>query len=199
MLIRANVKCLPIPDNSIDLIFTDPPYPRQYLSCYHWLAQEAARVLKPGGFVLAMCGGVYLNQIFRMFDDAGLTFYWKYEMYMPGEEHSHVHPNRNPYVKVRVESKPILAYSKGVAVPYASTVSLFNSGGRDKRYHYWGQDVVSARYCIARFSRPYAWVLDPFIGGGTTAVACYQLGRRFICGDLDWKALTTTATRLKTL
>src|SRR5205814_2191015 len=40
-----------IPDNSIDLIFTDPPYDRDSLSLYEWLAEFAARALKPGGFL----------------------------------------------------------------------------------------------------------------------------------------------------
>lgn len=36
-----------IPDGSVDLIFTDPPYPKEYHYCYEWLAYEAVRVLKP--------------------------------------------------------------------------------------------------------------------------------------------------------
>ena len=135
----------------------------------------------------------------RFFDEAKLTFYWKYEMYMDGPETSRVRPQRreHPEIDIRVNAKPILAYSKGQALPPNSTITMFRSGGRDKRYHRWGQDVVSARYCITSFSRPGDLVLDPFIGGGTTAVACEQLGRRWICGDLDSMALATTAKRLK--
>ena len=33
-----------IPDESVDLIFTDPPYPREFLPLYGWLAETAARV-----------------------------------------------------------------------------------------------------------------------------------------------------------
>ena len=196
MLFRANVQRLPLPHNSVDLIFTDPPYLRQYLECYHWPAQEAKRVLKPRGFVLALCGGLYLNRIFRYFDEAGLTFYWKYEMYMASEQTSRVRPQGNPDISIRVNSKPILAYSKGVALPPLSTLNMIRSGERDKRYHQWGQDVATARYFVAHFSRPGDMVLDPFIGGGTTAVACQQAGRRWIGGDLDGHALTTTQDRL---
>jgi len=199
MLIRANVQRLPLPPNSVDLIFTDPPYLRECLPCYRWLAQEARRVLKPGGFVLAMCGGLWLNRIFRFFDEAGLIFYWKYELYMGGPEISRVWPGgrRNTEISIQVNAKPILAYCKGFSRSQVSTTTLLCSGGRDKRYHPWGQDVMSACYCISSFSRPGDLVLDPFIGGGTTAVACEQLGRRWICGDLDPHALATTAERLK--
>ena len=197
MLIQANVRRLPLSSNSVDLIFTDPPYLHKYLHCYQWLAQEAKRVLKPQGFVLAMCGGLYLNQIFRFFDDAGLTFYWKYEMFMEGLELARVFPRGNPTISVQVRTKSILAYSKGQALPPSSTVSMVKSGGRDKRFHEWGQGVTSARYCIAMFSRRGELVLDPFIGGGTTAIACEQIDRKWICGDLDPTALATTAKRLK--
>ena len=42
---------LDIPDGSIDLIFTDPPYSKKYLPLYGWLAFMAERILKPGGFL----------------------------------------------------------------------------------------------------------------------------------------------------
>jgi ParB-like chromosome segregation protein Spo0J len=38
-----------IPDNSVDLIFTDPPYDKESLSIYADLAKMANRVLKEGG------------------------------------------------------------------------------------------------------------------------------------------------------
>jgi predicted methyltransferase len=40
-----------ISDESSDLIFTDPPYLREHLHLYDWLAREASRMLKPGGFL----------------------------------------------------------------------------------------------------------------------------------------------------
>ena len=38
-----------IPDSSVDLIFTDPPYGRKSLPLYADLGKIAERVLKPGG------------------------------------------------------------------------------------------------------------------------------------------------------
>lgn len=92
MLIEAHAQRLPLADNSADLVFADPPYARKHLDCYDWLAQESARALRPGSFVLAMCGGSYVNQIFRMFDDAGLTFFWQYKVQMIGSRTGLVWP-----------------------------------------------------------------------------------------------------------
>ncbi len=41
---QATCQHIPLPDNSIDMIWTDPPYPMEFLPCYGWLANEAARV-----------------------------------------------------------------------------------------------------------------------------------------------------------
>ncbi len=36
---------------------------------------------------------------------------------------------------------------------------------------------------VATYSKPGDLVLDPFLGSGTTAIACQELGRHFIGGD----------------
>ena len=60
----ARVLAERIPDNSIDFIFTDPPYPQEFIPLYGWLAETASRILKDGGLCLAMAGQSYLPQIY---------------------------------------------------------------------------------------------------------------------------------------
>ncbi len=52
------------------------------------------------------------------------------------------------------------------------------------------------RNLLLRYTAPGDWVLDPFIGGGTTAVEAVLLGRRAIAGDLSTAALSTTRDQL---
>lgn len=63
---------------------------------------------------------------------------------------------------------------------------------KDKgRFHPTQKPLSLISYLIERSSNPGAIVLDPFSGSGTTAVAAYNLGRRFICIEKDrgyWEA-----------
>lgn len=197
MLAQADCRELPLAENSVDLIFTDPPYLREFLPTYGWLSREAMRVLKPGGFVLAMCGGSYLNQIFRMMDEAGLSFYWQIVIekasFNPGVVWKDGKPVCNFY-------KAVLAYSKGgpnMEQVTGNFYDLFSSRTTpDKSWHHWGQNVNNARYYVESFSLPGSLVADPFIGGGTTAIACELVGRRCVGFDVDPGALRTSASRL---
>lgn len=188
---QATVERLPLPDNSINMIFTDPPYQGKYLHVYGWLAHEALRVLKTGGFLMAMAGGMYLNSIYRMFDDAGLTYYWEYYHYSHGDR---------PVIwprKTVAPVKPIICYSKGKGTAHHSNIiGCYEDSFADKRYHHWGQDVESARYYIDCFSQEGDIICDPFVGGGTTPTACELINRHCIAFDIDWQALATTKKRL---
>ena len=53
-----------------------------------------------------------------------------------------------------------------------------------------------ARAAIEEFTEPQDTVLDPFMGGGTSAVEALSLGRRFVGGDLN--SLSVFITRTKT-
>ena len=52
-----------IADNSIDLIFTDPPYNEESVPLYGDLAKLAQRVLKPGGSLVTFFGQAALPEI----------------------------------------------------------------------------------------------------------------------------------------
>lgn len=186
-----------IPDNSVDLVYTDPPYPKEYLYLYEWLAKEAARVLRPGGWCLSMCGGLYLDQIMR-YMGGHLTYFWVYQVGLAGQAAGCVRPY-GAHAPIITRTKPLLAYSKGIMLPRTVTHGLFMGTGSDKQYHAWGQDTASSRYYVDCFSRPGDIVLDPFAGGGTTPYVCEQLGRRWLAFELDPASADIARLRLKTV
>lgn len=190
---RADVRSLPLADNSVDLIFTDPPYARESLPLYEMVAQEAARLLRTGGFALVMCGGLHNGPIHKMFLDAGLTCFLDIAYAMDnGRASGYV-----PHIGVLMRSKFILCYSKGKGKLRVQGMHNLYVGRKDKMFHHWGQDVDYARYYIDHFSAEGDLVVDPMVGGGTTGVACQLINRRFIGFDLDPAACRITHDRLQ--
>jgi hypothetical protein len=176
---------------------TDPPYFKKDLPLYAWLAQEAPRLLRPGGFVLAMCGHMYLPEIYSYFTPH-LTYYNTYAIFLNGQRTGvtwTVGPGnvRKPIVQ---RHKPLIAYSNGRAVPRLGTIGVFTGTRQDKRYHVQGQDAAPFRYYLDCFSWPGQTVLDPFCGGGTTPAMAKLCGRRWLAFDTDPQAITTTRHRL---
>jgi len=70
-----------------------------------------------------MSGGLYLNEVFRLMDEH-MEFFWLYEIEMTGQRSAVVWPYGNRKVRIVVQVKPVLAYSKGRSLPRVSTLGL---------------------------------------------------------------------------
>ncbi len=55
----------------------------------------------------------------------------------------------------------------------------------DVAVHPTQKPLALIRWCIAQVSEPGDTILDPFMGSGTTGVACVQTGRRFIGIEIE--------------
>jgi DNA modification methylase len=60
-----------------------------------------------------------------------------------------------------------------------------NSNGRNPKLHPNQKPLKMMIYCVLRITQPGDLVLDPFMGSGTTGVACVRTGRRFIGIEID--------------
>lgn len=176
-------------NESIDAIITDPPYPKGYLHLYEMLAVQSARLLKPGGSLLAMCGQSYLPEIFNLMTPH-IDYQWTLSYQTPGGQSPQVW-TRN----VNTFWKPVLWFVKGEYTDKWQG-DVVKSDANDKDFHHWGQSESGFIRLIENFSKPNETILDPFIGGGTTAVVGAGLGRNVIGIDIDKEAIVTTKKRL---
>ena len=169
-----------IPDESIDLIFTDPPYLKEYLYLYDWLGEISSRVLKPDGFLLVYIGTYWKHEVMRRLGN-NLDYYFDFVLVNRGNCPIMWHR------KIISKYKSIMAWTKkgANAKPRTNVLSLWKGGGEDKRYHTWGQDESSARYYIDCFSKPKELVADFMVGGGTTPAVCQILNRNYIAFEID--------------
>lgn len=176
-----------IPDNSVDLIFTDPPYAQ--VDLYVALAELAVRVLKPGGLCLAYSGQVYLPEI--LLEMSGyLDYIWTAAIRHTGGE------TRFRNLHIRCGWKPVLMFAKPPLIPWWEWFTDIASGGKDKRFHKWQQAEAEAAHYITALCPPGGMVLDPMCGSGTTLVAAKRLGFRYFGVDLEKENIIVTQKRL---
>ena len=71
------------------------------------------------------------------------------------------------------------------------------SGGGFKRYHPCQKNLDLIISLILRHSNENDIVLDPFIGGGTTAVACINSNRNFVGFEMDKNYYQVALNRIK--
>lgn len=188
----ARELCKEIPDESIDLVFTDPPYLREYLPLYSWLSEECARVLKPGGMLLTYSPQYHLYDVMTRLGEH-LTFHWQYITLSNGARRA------IRVKKIFAGYKPLLAFSKGLARIHRYSFDVWTGTGKDKRFHKWGQDESTSRYYISTCSLEGDTVWEPFTGGGTVPYVCKQLHRNFIAYEIDPAAADIARKRLETV
>ncbi len=81
---------------------------------------------------------------------------------------------------------PVLLYGKAVDLHKGAKPTILKDNGRaEKNGHPCPKPLAWMRWLVELTTRPGETVLDPFMGSGTTGVACVQTGRRFIGVELD--------------
>jgi SAM-dependent methyltransferase len=179
-------------DGSVDLVLTDPlwQWDEATLSLWDALGAFARRVLRPGGVLLAYSGsGCLAEAVLRLCPH--LDFLWSGSLPLPGR-HSEIRS-----VMARDASTPILFFSKGPYKPRHWFLNAVASPGPEKDAHPWQKPLGNVAYYLECFSEPGELICDPFLGGGTTAVAAQLAGRRFVGCDIDPGAVEVTLERLQ--
>jgi len=193
-LLHGDFRKADIEDNSIDLIVTDPPYPKEYLPLYRDLAVFAARVLKPGGSLVAMAGQSYLPEIFELMKVDGLQYNWTISYLTPGGQAPQLWQR-----KVITFWKPVLWYTKGKNERWVGDVVKSAVNDNDKRFHFWGQSESGMGNLISKVSSVGDIILDPFMGGGTTGLVSLQLHRKFIGIEIEGNSFQNAKERINDL
>lgn len=179
-------------NETIDHIFTDPPYVKeQYFQAYSTLVKHAKRLLRPSGYLFTYCPQYRFDEIFGMLQQSGLKYYWMCPQ-LNSRETGMVYP-RNAICLY----KPILIFQKDPVqkcpLPFTDVIR----GNKQKEYHAWQQDINDVLGLLSRFAIPGERLLDPFAGSGTTLLAAKLLGLDYIGYEINPDTFRTAEYRLK--
>jgi len=176
-----------IPDNSVDLILTDPPYGVSYkkkgkpymvgdtVNLFPYFLPFFRRILKNNGAVYIFSSTTKLVDVLPQF----MTYFKLHSIIIWDKEIGQI-PRQLSHYKLRYE--PILYGSKGLhrLNEYKDDVIQQQIVRGKKRIHPTQKPEEVISYLIENSSSEFDVVLDPFLGSGTTAVACKQLNRKYI-------------------
>jgi site-specific DNA-methyltransferase (adenine-specific) len=185
-----------MPAGSVDAVITDPPYGMR------WDGKISMGKNGTGGKAKSKFNGVTIVNDDRSFDPTPFLEFYKVILW--GFHH---YSNRLPIGSVLVWIKRYdsgygsylsdadLAWMKGGEGVYCFR-DLSLQGESDNKLHPTQKPLPLMRWCIERISHPNDTIFDPFMGSGTTGVACMQLGRNFIGCEIDPKYFAIAEKRI---
>ncbi len=233
--LKIELKCIDaitgmkeLPDKSIDLIVTDPPYNlskdygeclddlsfEDYLSFSRQWLNEANRVLKDTGTIYVFMGMKYISYLYTILNSE-LAFKfnsWITWFYTQGVGKTKGFSPRHDDILMFTKSSKFTFNLDDIRVPQKYYRSVNNMRGANPG-NVW--EFSHIHYCCSnRQKHPTQkpegliermvlassnigdTVLDPFIGSGTTARVCQQLGRNIIGFDNNSEYIELAKERL---
>jgi hypothetical protein len=148
---------------------------------------------KPEGVFATFIG----NMNSRLFDRAVspfLEFAWEFGFFFTGTV-------RNIPCSIIEGWRPIVIYSPSKKVNFHFVKDVLTSNGAEKNFDDWQQPLPVVKELIRRLlptQEESPLIVDPHLGTGTAAVACCQLGQRFVGCDIDPKKIKIANYRVAT-
>ncbi len=198
-----------LPDESVDLILTDPPYKnyrsnrpvthrklkRVAVSEFHLelFARECYRILKSGCHLYCFCDHLTFPRIREELERAGFRYknclVWIKNNHGSGDLRCNWAP-RHEFIIFASKGKPKPLNGRrrsNVLVKNLSrgSIEFFPKVSNYRYHHGTSKPVDLLRVLIQASTQPGDLVVDPYGGSGSTAEACLLEGRRYILAEKD--------------
>jgi DNA modification methylase len=210
------LKILPtLPDESVDLILTDPPYNKkkdyevykdnlteeEYWEFMEGWIKESFRILKNDGFLCFSCSQEQIWIFKPLCEKVGFRFDHLL-IWSSGECKAHL-----PHERWLRTYEPFLFLVKGEGrklnnewgynnMDVFRVRSPHKNSKEDKKYHPTQKPLKVMENIVAKASERGMIVLDPFLGSGTTMVACRNLKRNCIGIEINKNYIDIIKKRL---
>ncbi len=177
------------PDKSIDMILTDPPYGLNKtgikndadLSVFYASLADSYRVLKDDSFYITFFSTKFLPKIFI---NNPFSYFWNFVLYCPnGQVSSPIGYSKYMSCTVFKKGEPkIIKRNKDIFIDTPGRMVEPDEGFIN---HPTPKPKTFISEIIKMFSKEGNIILDPFLGSGSTAMACKQTNRNYIGIEID--------------
>lgn len=199
-----NIDCLEglksLPNNSIDLIFTDPPYGLNKagirndnnLDLFYSILPDSHRVLRNDAFLITFFSTKFLPDIFK---NNPFQYFWNFVLHCPnGRVMSPIGFTKYMSCVVFKKGNPRMTKrGKDIFMDTPGKTVEPDEGFID---HPTPKPKTFIKELLTMFSKEEDIVLDPFVGSGSTAVACKQLRRNYIGFEINSEYCKLAINRL---
>jgi DNA modification methylase len=189
-----------LPNESIDLILTDPPYGikkdgirnSEDLETFYKILPDCYRVLKKDGFIIIFFSTKLLPEIFK---NNPFSYFWQFILNCPlGSVRSPIGFSKYMSCFVLKKGNPkVIKWNKDIFNDTPSKMVEPDEGFIDhpspKPKHFISE-------LLKMFSKEEDLILDPFIGSGSTAIACILTNRKFIGFEIEEKYCALAKERI---
>lgn len=188
-----------IPSGSIDAVITDPPYnsgldygetysdERPYEEYWQWLKVVVIECNRISKFVIVKHSSLKVYDWMAHIDRSRLVIWYK------------PFSSGFPMNGFATHFEPLWV-TQGKTAHWSKDVFVCNSGNanrEDTTGHPAQMPEVLAKKIISVCTSEGDTVLDPFMGSGTTGVACVKLGRKFIGIEISEEYFAIAARRIR--
>jgi DNA modification methylase len=193
------LKVLPtLQTESVDLVLTDPPYPNFDLftnvkteDFYIFVFSELYRVLKRDKFLITFWSISDLPNIFKIMEKVGFKYVWQVINYITNAQENHIRIGFSHYNSALIFEKCKAKRVKQIRDVIEDTIFEIA-----KIEHPTPKGLKVVEKLIEFSTKEGDVVLDPFLGSGTTMIACRNLKRNCIGIEINEKYIEVTKKRL---
>ncbi len=173
-----------IPDKSVDAVITDPPYGLGISS------NPVRQKHEKQSWDSKIPDEKYFDEMFRTSINQVI---W-------GGNYFNLPPHKNYIIWDKMQPENFtLAMCEMAWTSFDSPAKLYRYSVQREgsNVHPTQKPVALMKWIIERYTQPNDTIFDPFMGSGTTGVACVQTGRNFIGCEIDPKYFDITKQRIE--
>lgn len=161
----------------------------QWVQAMDGFFAQAARVMKKGGAMIVFMAAIKVETTIRLAEKHGFyyktTGTWHKRNPMPRNMNLHFVNSTEAWIYFVYKARTGTFNNHGAVLHDFIETSVTPAGERKYGKHPTQKPEALMRHFVEVLSNEGDWVLDPFMGSGTSGVAAKRTGRNFIGIELD--------------